>query len=355
MVSEHVTPPVNVAVCGAQAPFMRGGAEMLMENLVSAFNAAGHRAELVRLPVAWDRARIFDAALAWRMVPINADIVVATNFPSYYARHPHKVVWLLHQHRVAYDAADTEWSDIADDDESLETQRLLYEWDTRVLEEATALYAVSDVVAQRLRRFNGLDAPVLHHPPPLHDRLHDGPFGDYVFAPMRLERNKRPDLVVGALAQWNPTIRAVLTGPGSMEEMLRRSAERDRAADRLEIRGHIGEEEMVDAFAGALAVVYVPFEEDYGYVTLQAFLAGKPVITSSDAGAVLEWVEDGVNGLVTDGTPEGIAAAVDRLAADRRLAGELGAAGRDRVAGLRWSDVTRTLVQAAMDARSAHA
>ena len=66
-----------------------------MDNLVAALEAAGHRAELVRLPTVWDRTRIFDAALAWRMVPVDADLVIATNFPSYFVRHPRKVVWLV--------------------------------------------------------------------------------------------------------------------------------------------------------------------------------------------------------------------------------------------------------------------
>src|SRR5262249_39338934 len=76
--------PMDVVVCGAQMPFMRGGAELHMENLVHALEAAGHRADLVRLPTAWDRTRIFDSALAWRLAPIDADLVIATNFPSYF-------------------------------------------------------------------------------------------------------------------------------------------------------------------------------------------------------------------------------------------------------------------------------
>ena len=59
---------MDVIVCGAQKPFVRGGAELLQENLVAAIKAEGHRAELVRLPVGWEKGRLFDAPLAWRMV-----------------------------------------------------------------------------------------------------------------------------------------------------------------------------------------------------------------------------------------------------------------------------------------------
>ena len=337
---------MRILVCGAQKPFMRGGAEMHMENLVTALRHARHEAELVRLPVAWDKGRLFDAALAWRMVPLDADLIICTNFPSYFAAHAHKVVWLFHQHRALYDAADSSWSDIGLDDASLEAQQLMSDWDTRALEEAQRVFTTSRLVSDRLLRFNGLASTPLYHPPPLAEWLHSGPFGDYVFAPMRLERNKRPQVLVEALARCPLGVRAVLTGPGSLEAPILAAAARLALGDRLEITGFLDDAELIDRFAGALAVVYMPHEEDYGYVTLQAFLAGKPVITARDSGGVLEWVEDGVTGLVTDGSPEQVAGAVARLDADRGLARRLGEAGRRRASGLGWDDVVDALLGA---------
>jgi glycosyltransferase involved in cell wall biosynthesis len=335
---------VDVVVCGAQKPFVRGGAELHQENLVAQIAAAGHRAELVRLPVAWEKDRLFDAPLAWRLVPIDADVVIATNFPSYFVRHPRKVVWLFHQHRGAYDAADASWSDFGMDDDALETQRLLGEWDNRALEEAERLYTTSGVVAARLRRFNGLEGRPLYHPPPLHDRLHPGPFGDYVFCATRLEANKRPQLLVDGLLHARPEVRSVIAGRGELLQELEAGVRRNDLAGRVELRGFVSDQELVDLYAGALAVVYAPSDEDYGYVTLQAFRAGKPVITAKDSGGVLEWVSDGVTGLVTDGSPEGIGAAVDRLAGDRALAERMGAAGLERVRDLSWDPVVRELL-----------
>jgi glycosyltransferase involved in cell wall biosynthesis len=353
MLAEQVSPSMKIAVCGAHKPFMRGGAEMLMSNLVIALEDAGHQAELIRLPVAWDRVRLFDAALAWRLVPVDADAVIATNFPSYFVRHPNKLVWLLHQHRAAYDAADTPWSDIGYDTVSLEVQRMLAEWDTRALEESRAVFAVSQVAAQRLKRFNGLSARVLYHPPPLSKQLHAGSFGDYVFAPMRLEWNKRPQLALDALPLWEPRVRLVLTGPGSLERELQARSSQLGVAQRLRVTGFLSDAELVEMFAGALAVVYAPLDEDYGYVALQACLAGKPVVTSQDSGGVLEWVEDGVNGFVTDGTAAAIAAAVNRLAVDPGLAARMGEKGRARVAALDWAQVVREL-EAALRGQRPH-
>lgn len=335
---------MRICVCGAQVPFVRGGAELAQENLVRALREAGHEAELVRIPTAWDRARVFDAAMAWRLVPLDADLVIATNFPSYFARHPRKRVWLFHQHRGAYDACDAGWSDFDDGEAALEAQRLLTGWDSVVLGEAERIFTLSDLVSDRLRRFNGLDSEPLYHPPPLHDRLHGGPSGDYVFCPSRLEANKRPELAVEALAHLHGPTRLVLAGKGTRHDELVATARRDRTAGRLTMPGFVSDEELVTLMAGALAVVYAPFEEDYGYVTLQAFLAGKPVVTASDSGGVLEWVEHGVNGLIVDPSPGAIAAAIDELATDPDRARAMGEAGRARVAALSWPDVVSRLL-----------
>jgi len=299
----------------------------------------------VRLPVAWEKGRLFDSPLAWRMVPIDADLVIATNFPSYFVQHPNKVVWLLHQHRGAYDgfAAGASWSDFALDDISLEEQRLMTEWDVVALGEARRVFSNSGVVSDRLARFNGLQSTPLAHPPPLHDELHTGDFGDYVLSVQRQEANKRPQVLVDAMAQAPDGVRAVLAGRGELLADLRDRVAARGLGDRVELPGFVPDEELIELYAGALAVVYVPEDEDYGYATLQAFYAGKPVICAADSGGVLDWVEDGVTGLVTDGSPAAVADAIRRLDADRALARRMGEAGRARVAHLSWSDVVARL------------
>ena len=55
-------------------------------------------------------------------------------------------------------------------------------------------------------------------------------------------------------------------------------------AARVRFLGEIDDDTLIELYANALAVVYPPFDEDFGYVTLEAFLSKKPVITTSDAG-----------------------------------------------------------------------
>ena len=259
---------------------------------------------------------MFDSAMAWRMLPIDADLVIATNFPSYFVRHPRKVVWLFHQHRVAYDLAGSELSDFDLDDGALEEQRLLVEWDTRALEEATVRYTLSAVVSDRLARYNGLTSTPLPHPPPHFDRLHPGQSDGSLFTALRLERNKRPELLIDAMAEASSDLTLHIAGTGSLHDELAARIERHGLTGRVHLLGWTSDDEVVRRYEAARAVLYTPYDEDYGYVTLQAFAAGKPVVTASDAGAVLEWVTDGVNGLVADPTPKSLAAAIDRIATD---------------------------------------
>lgn len=337
---------MDVLVCATQVPFMRGGLELMVENLVEALQGAGHRAEPVLVPAAWDRGRLLDAALAWRMVPLDADLVVAVNFPAYFARHPRKVVWLAHQHRAAYDGLDQPWSDFGLDDASLDDHRQVVDWDIRALGEAERRYTISGVVADRVRRYCGLDATPLYQPPPLADRLRPragGP-GRHVLCATRLEANKRPGLFLEAVAAMSTDVPGVLAGRGSLADDLAADVDRLGLAGRVELPGFVPDDDLVDLFADAAAVVYAPFDEDYGFVTLQAFCAGVPVVTTADSGGVLEWVTDGVTGFVTDGSPEAMGAALDRLVADPDLAARMGAAGRARVADLGWERVVRTLL-----------
>jgi glycosyltransferase involved in cell wall biosynthesis len=269
---------LRICVCGAQSPFTRGGAELLQENLVRALVDAGHEVDLVRLPVTWSRERVLESAFAWRLLNLDADLVVATNFPSYFVVHPRKVVWLLHQHRAAYDALGAAWSDFGLTDDALEAHRLVAEWDCRVLSEAATLFTISNRVGERLRRYNGLESETLYHPPPLHERLHGGQPGDYLFSATRLEANKRPDLMIRALAHSRGRLRLLIAGEGSMRRQLEGLIREHGLSQRVTLLGWVDDDELVRLFAGCRAALYVPFDEDYGYVTLQAFRAGKPVI-----------------------------------------------------------------------------
>src|SRR5262249_53215404 len=138
--------------------------------------------------------------------------------------------------------------------------------DVEALSESARLFALGRTVAGRLSRYNGLDAEPLYHPPPLADKLKEGPFGDYVLSVGRLEANKRVDLIVRAMAHVDRRVRLVVVGEGPLRGQLEAVAVDAGVAARVTFAGGVGETELVELYAGALAVAFPPFDEDYGYV-----------------------------------------------------------------------------------------
>ena len=341
----------TVLVCEAQVPLVHGGAELHVRGLVDELRRRGHRAERVSIPFKWyPKDELLTHAAAWRLVDLSEsngeriDAVIATKFPTYFVRHPNKITWLFHQYRAIYDLCGTPYSEFGHSEADVRLRDRLMALDNEVLNESTRLFANARNTAARLARYNGLTAEPLYHPPPLAALLRSGPLGDYVLSVGRLEANKRVDLIVRALAHTDRGVRLVVVGEGPLREPLERVAAEAGVADRVTWTGAIDERALVDLYAGALAVVFPPFDEDYGYVTLEAFLARKPVITTTDAGGPLEFVEHAVNGFVTEPAPEAIGAAIARLASDRRAAQAFGDAGHERARSITWDGVVDRLM-----------
>jgi glycosyltransferase involved in cell wall biosynthesis len=341
----------RILICATQVPFMRGGAELLVEGLRDALRERGHTVDVVSLPFAWQPHELIGrAALAWRLLDLSCvndtpvDQVICTKFPSYTVRHPHKVVWLVHQHRQAYDWYGTPFSDFANTDEDRAVRDMLLRMDRVTLSEAQRLHTISRNVSARLKRFNGLDSQALYPPSRYAGRLRVGPYGDYILSDARLDAAKRLDLLLQALARTDSPVRCVLIGAGPERERLERLATDLRLGERVQLRGYVPDDELIDLYAGARAVYYAPFDEDYGFATIQALAAARPVITTDDAGGVLEFVADGTNGCVVAPRPEAIAARLDTLARNPELAARLGAAGPAQVSGITWEKVVEALV-----------
>jgi glycosyltransferase involved in cell wall biosynthesis len=341
----------RIVVCAAQVPFVRGGAESLVDELVRALRGHGHDAELVAVPFKWyPREEILAHAAAWRLLDLSEsngrtiDVAIGTKFPSYFVRHPNKVAWLMHQYRAAYDLCGTVYSDFAHVEQDVNLRQRLIELDREMLQECCRAFAISRTTARRLADFNGVNVEPLYHPPRLAPRLHEGPFGDYVLSVGRLDATKRVDLAIHALARSGTSLRLVIVGAGNERGALERAAAEADIADRVHFAGVVDDEELVALYAGALATVFVPYDEDLGYVTLESFLAGKPVVTAHDSGGPLEFVDDGVNGLVRDPSPDAIGAALAELQAGAGRARDLGQEGLQRARTVTWDGVVEQLV-----------
>lgn len=343
----------RIVVCGVQTLYVRGGAESLVETLAKGLRGRGHQVDEVNLPFTdMPRSQLVLAFLAWRLLHLKSvhgrltDLLIATKFPSYAARHPNKVVWLVHQHRQAYDLYGTPYSDMHTRPDGWLFARLVRWMDRWTLSEARRIYTISGNTAERLMRFNGLPATPLYPPPKLAPYLKAHEYGDFVLGVGRFDEIKRFDLILRGLSRAACHMNCVLVGEGMDRPRLEHLTADLGLTDRVTFAGRVDDNTLLDLYGRCLGVVYPPFDEDYGLVTVEAFLAKKPVVTTADTGGVLEFVEDGVTGYVAPPTAEGMAGALDRLWAERKRAPQLGTAGYERVRDITWDRVIDEMTSA---------
>lgn len=347
---------MRIVIATVQIPFVSGGAESHAAGLKNALIREGHEAEIVTVP--FNPAvpeRIADQMLACRLLDLTeihgtrVDRLIGLKFPAYLIPHPNRVVWVLHQHRAAYDLWNYPFEDLTLSPRAMVVREAIRRGD-QLLTEAQAVFANSKNIANRLGHFCGINATPLYHPPPHADEFFcaDEP-GDYFFFPSRLSASKRQSLVLEALGLTREKVRVRFAGVADSPEYgkrLKQLATKLGVDARIDWLGYLSEEEKRQNYAGALAVIFPPVDEDYGYITLEAMLSSKAVVTCADSGGPLEFVAPRKTGLVTEPTAGALAEALDELWQDRRLAAKLGEAGResyDRL-GLSWREVVKTLL-----------
>jgi glycosyltransferase involved in cell wall biosynthesis len=349
---------LRVAVLHPQTAFVRGGAETHTEALVRALKAAGHEADLVQIAGKWyPPTQLAHQMAVWRSFDITesnglkVDAVVALKFPAYLAQHERKIVWLIHQHRTAYELWDHPvYADLKRQDDGPQVRDMVWQADRVALGEAKRVFTNSRNVKDRLWNTLRIPAAPLYHPSPVAEHLLErapGEHGDYVFFPSRLEGLKRQSLAIDAMKHVRSPVTLVLVGRGPDEQALRRQVDRLGVKDRVRFEIGVSDDRLFQLFLGALAVYYGPFDEDYGYVTIEGFAAERPVVTLADSGGPLEFVRHGETGLVASPDPKAIAEAFDRLYRDRAAAERMGRAGNALVRSQvpSWSDVVARLLE----------
>jgi glycosyltransferase involved in cell wall biosynthesis len=341
---------MKILVANNAAPFVRGGAELLADRLVLELRAAGHEAELLRLPIGDSPAQITESIVAATLMDlVNVDRVIGLKFPAYLIPHDDVVIWLVHQFRQAYDPPPVGW---APDPAVDPLVSAVHSADRAAFAAARRIYAISPMVADRLRRSNGIAAEVLMTPPHADAEYRSEEAEDYVVALGRISGGKRQRLAVEAMGHAAPGYRLVVAGQPESPAVLRDLEDvvaEHGLQERVQIIPRfISDDEKLDLLARCLGSVYLPVDEDsYGYVCYEAAMSGKPSITGTDSGGTLTLVEHGRTGLVASPTPEAVAAAFDELSAHRDRSRAMGQNARNLALelDLSWERVIQELTR----------
>lgn len=343
---------MKIGVVSSFVPHVDGGYRMFVNQLVPELERRGHRVETIWLPFSGNPDTMFAEMAGFRMMDLDPifDMVICCRPPAHVVKHRRKVVWFIHHERIFYDLWDSEYNQLPKSLYWNSFRDHLMRADTKTLKEAHALFSNSKVVADRLKTFNGLDADVLYPPLAEVDQFESRKYGDELLFVCRVEGHKRQHLAIEAMAHTATPVRLRIAGlsqndqyPTTLGEMIERHGLQDRVT--LDNRW-ISEGEKRYLLSNALASIYVPLDEDsYGYPTLEAAASARATITTSDAGGVIEFVEDGSSGLVAKPEPEALAKAFDRVWGDRKLAEKLGKGAKRRMDTLKiqWDHVVTRL------------
>ena len=324
----------------------RGGAEAFYDGLIDALKRAGHDASEV--PVHVDETT-FDAVLesyarCYALDLRDYDLVISTKAPTFMVFHPNHVSYLLHTMRVFYDMFETEYGSGTRNQNA--QRRAIHALDRFGLRPGRVRRHFSNGHTTYRRLFDasawwkGVEFRALHHPPALSGFKKPGA-QDYILVPGRLHRWKRVRLIIDAYKHVKRNVPLLVTGSGEDEPAIRAAAKGD---PRIRFLGDIDGTALIDLYADALLVPFVPRHEDYGLVTIEAFKSGKPVLTCSDSGEPLEFVRDGHNGFVSPPNARAIAERLTYAIDHRRQTAQMGTQGAKTVAHIAWEPIVNALV-----------
>ena len=327
---------MKVAIAMVQVPFIRGGAEIHAEMLRDELKKRGHQADIVTIPFKWYPAeQLVNCMMMGRMMDLTEvngekiDRVIAMKFPAYYVKHDNKVLWLLHQHRQAYDLWKTEFGDLHDFPNGEKVRALIEASDRKYIPEAKRIFTNAQNTANRLKKYCGIESEALYHPPLNHQKLRCDEYSDFVFYASRIDPIKRQRLLVEAMRFTKTDVKAVIAGSGSKAELayIDELISKYHLERKVRMAGFISEEEKIDLYAKCLGVYFGAYDEDYGYITLESYFSKKPVIVHEDAGGPLEFVSDSENGFIVENNPEKIAAKLDEWFLNKDIAKKQGESG----------------------------
>jgi glycosyltransferase involved in cell wall biosynthesis len=342
---------MKILVATSDVPFVEGGHRVIASALIQALRGAGHDAELLTTPT--NRfGRQFAAYTATRFTDVELtgageriDRVISLRYPSYALKHPNHVCWLNHRMREYYDLWESWSGNLSWKGKLKEKTRraLIHKADHHYLtKNLRKLFAQSKHIQQGLLHWGNIPSEVLYPPPPPRN-YEVALYGDFILSPSRLTPLKRVPLLIEAMARTKAG-RAIILGEGPDYERLKSMIKQHSLNERVELLGHVSEEEMLILYSRCRAVFYAPFQEDFGLVTVESFECKKPVITANDSGGPVELVQNQTSGFVCEPDPQSVTNAIEKLFDDPGLAEKMGIAGFQSIADITWPKTIEKLL-----------
>ncbi len=340
---------MKIALVNTISPFIRGGAEILVDDLQEQLVKRGHDVELFRLPFPNEyEIQLLELVLASKLLDFSAyDQVIAFKFPAYCVCHRHKKLWIFHQFRQVYDLFSI---DIPDNEKYRALRELISQLDVKDMLAAERLLVIGKENQDRMLLYNNIKPDIVFPPLPNKEKYFCSDCKDYIYYPSRVNVTKRQHLAVEAMYYVKTNVKLILSGKCEdieYERKLQNIIKKNNLQDKVIYQNSwIKEEEKLKLLAESLGVMFIPYKEDYGFVTLEAFYSSKPLITCTDSGTPCFFLENSGNGYLTEPTPQALAKKMDYLFMHRDLAKQMGENARKDILArnITWDETVRRLL-----------
>ena len=321
-------------VAPSPVPFGVGGAEKLWWGMLEYLNKqTTHQCELIKISVKensfWD---LIDSYYRFHTLDVSSfDLVITGKYPGWMVQHENHHIYMLHRLRGLYDTypfvgasltfcrnhpkldtllnhldrgaatpekvfellfdlrTDNSIPPGAYDFPGPLIRKIIHFFDKKAMDMVKTFSAISQTVARRKIYFP-VNVPVkVVYPPSVLNGFKNSAHA-YFFTVSRLDDSKRIQMIIKAYLKTKTILPLKIAGTGPQADSLKRLAKAD---PRIEFLGFVSDKDLVDCYANAFAVLFVPYDEDYGLITIEAMMCQKPVLTFTDAGGVLEFVTHG--------------------------------------------------------------
>lgn len=366
-------------------PFGVGGAEKLWWGMQEYINKnTTHQCELIKIPTKENNFwNLIESYYKFYTLDVSHfDMVISTKYPAWMVQHQNHHIYLQHCLRGLYDtyhfsglpehfssshpkvAAITELlqSDTTDirqifnalfelkADKTVPNntyafpgafiRSIVHFLDNQAMRQVHNFSAISQTVIDRKEYFpKDTVVQKVYHPSNLTTLTNTA--YDYFFTASRLDGAKRIQMIVEAYMKSKTTIPLKIAGAGPLDAELRQLAKND---PRIEFLGFISDTDLCTHYANAYAVLFVPYDEDYGLITIEAAMCEKPLLTFNDSGGVCEFIKDKFTGLVCEPNINALAANIDAIANDRELCIQMGKEAKKAVQNITWKSTIDALL-----------
>jgi glycosyltransferase involved in cell wall biosynthesis len=375
---------VKIAIIASSpTPYKNGEADNIWRGLADAIGKyTSHQCELIKVPIKEDSFwSLIDAYhLFYRLDLSHFDMVISGKYPAWMVQHSNHQVYMIQCLRRLYDTYTLPKEYSADNnvvrlliselrtknvspsrifnllnairnDDSIPAElfglpgafarEIIHTLDQWSLKRVRRISAISKTVAERTEYFPPSYKVGVIYPPSALSMLHNSGM-KYFFTASRLDEPKRIRMILEAYLKTTTKIPLKIAGSGPLENELRELASKDK---RVEFLGYVSDLNLVEYYASAYAIIFVPKDEGYGLITIEAMKSRKPVITFSDSGGVAEFVEHEKTGLVSEPIVSLLAENISILAMSSDLCQKMGRAALKKVEQITWRNTVRELLK----------